>query len=106
MSREFEFGVSLLKKIYKELQILSKLEDKHSVKELVQTIINPIVASAYQIKVGEGPQKDRLLKVLFALIKELRELQNLEGIRAMVLELTQILDSLEAEVPLKEGSTE
>ena len=102
MSKEFEFGVGLLKKIYKELQILSRLEDRHSVKELMQTIINPIVASAYQIKVGEGPQKDRLLKVLFTLIKELRELQNLEEIRAMALELTQILDSLEAEVSLKE----
>ena len=106
MSREFEFGVSLLKKIYKELQILCKLEDKHSVKELVQTIINPIVASAYQIKVGEGPQKDRLLKVLFALIKELRELQNLEEIRARALELTQILDTLEAEASLKGESAQ
>jgi len=102
MSREFEFGVSLLRKIYKELQTLSKLEDKNSVKELVKAIINPIVASAYQIKVGNGPQKERLLEVLFALIKEIRELQNLEKVRSMAFELIQILDTLEVEATLKE----
>jgi hypothetical protein len=54
MSKEFEIGIGLLKKIYTELQALSTAEDKRQVKELTQAIINPLVAGAYQIKVGDG----------------------------------------------------
>ncbi len=101
MSKEFELGIGLLKKIYAHLQILSTAEDKRQVKELLQVIMNPLVAGAYQIKVGEGPQKDRLLSVMFPLIRELRDLQNLDAIRSLVGELVQILNTIEEEVPTR-----
>ncbi|MCI4458313.1 MAG: hypothetical protein JHC21_01685 [Thermocrinis sp.] len=98
MSKEFELGIGLLKKIYTELQALSTAEDKRQVKELIQTVINPLVAGAYQIKVGDGPQKGKLLEILFPLIKELRDMQNLESIRALASELVNVLNAIEKEV--------
>jgi ATP-dependent RNA circularization protein (DNA/RNA ligase family) len=105
MSKEFEIGIGLLKKIYAELQALSTAEDKRQVKELTQAIINPLVAAAYQIKVGEGPQKDKLLEILFPLIRELRDMQNLESIRTLASELVNALNAIEAEVATQEGSS-
>jgi hypothetical protein len=105
MSKEFELGVGLLKKIYTDLQALSAAEDKRQVKELVQVIMNPLVAGAYQIKVGEGPQKDKLLEVLFPLIRELRDMQNLETIRTLASELINALNAIETEVATQEGSS-
>jgi hypothetical protein len=104
MSKEFELGIGLLKKIYTELQALSTAEDKRKVKELVQVIMNPLLAGAYQIKVGEGPQKDKLLEVLFPLIRELRDMQNLESIRTLASELVNALNVIEEEVATQEGS--
>jgi len=104
MSKEFELGIGLLKKIYTDLQALSTVEDKRQVKELVQVIMNPLLAGAYQIKVGEGPQKDKLLDVLFPLIRELRDMQNLESIRTLASELVNALNAIEAEVATQEGS--
>jgi len=105
MSKEFELGVGLLKKIYTDLQVLATAEDKRQVKELVQVIINPLVAGAYQIKVGEGPQKDKLLEVLFPLIRELRDMQNLESIRTLTDELVSVLNTIEEEMATQEGSS-
>jgi len=105
MSKEFELGIRLLKKIYTELQALSTTEDKRQVKELMQAIMNPLVAGAYQIKVGEGPQKDKLLEILFPLIRELRDMQNLESIRTLASELVNALNVIEAEVTTQEGSS-
>ncbi len=105
MSKEFEIGIGLLKKIYAELQALSTAEDKRQVKELMQAIINPLVAGAYQIKVGEGPQKDKFLEILFPLIRELRDMQNLESIRTLASELVNALNAIEAEVATQEGSS-
>jgi hypothetical protein len=105
MSKEFELGIGLLKKIYTELQALSTAEDKRQVKELMQAIMNPLVAGAYQIKVGEGPQKDKLLEYLFPLIRELRDMQNLESIRTLASELVNVLNAIEEEVATQEGSS-
>jgi hypothetical protein len=105
MSKEFELGIGLLKKIYTELQALSTAEDKRQVKELMQAIMNPLVAGAYQIKVGEGPQKDKLLEILFPLIRELRDMQNLKSIRTLASELINALNAIEAEVATQEGSS-
>jgi len=102
MTREYEFGLNLLNKIHEELKALSKVEDRKLAKELTQAVINPIIASAYQIKVGEGPHKDKLLGILFPLIRELRELQDLEKVRALAFELLQTLDGAKEEVSLKE----
>jgi len=65
MSKEFELGIGLLKKIYTELQALSTAEDKRQVKELTQAIINPLVAGAYQIKVGEGLRRTSFWRFSF-----------------------------------------
>jgi hypothetical protein len=105
MSKEFELGVGLLKKIYTDLQALSAAEDKRQVKELVQVIMNPLLAGAYHIKVGEGPQKDKILETLFPLIRELRDMQNLESIRTLASELINALNAIEAEVATQEGSS-
>jgi flagellin-specific chaperone FliS len=105
MSKEFELGIGLLKKIYTELQALSTAEDKRQVKELMQAIMNPLVAGAYQIKVGDGPQKDKLLEYLFPLIRELRDMQNLESIRTLASELVNVLNAIEEEVATQEGSS-
>jgi len=105
MSKEFELGIGLLKKIYTELQALSTAEDKRQVKEIMQAIINPLVAGAYQIKVGDGPQKDKLLEILFPLIRELRDMQNLESIRTLASGLVNALNAIEAEVATREGSS-
>ena len=102
MTREYEFGLNLLNKIHEELKALSKVEDRKLAKELTQAVINLIIASAYQIKVGEGPHKDKLLGILFPLIRELRELQDLEKVRALAFELLQTLDGAKEEVSLKE----
>ncbi|WP_448588224.1 hypothetical protein [Thermocrinis sp.] len=104
MTKEYEIGISLLNKIHGELQLLSTVEDKRLAKEVVQVAMEPIIASAYQIKVGEGPQKEKLLSILFPLIRNLRELQNLEEIRSLASELLRVLNGLGQEATLEQQS--
>jgi hypothetical protein len=67
--------------------------------------MNPLLAGAYQIKVGEGPHKDKLLEILFPLIRELRDMQSLESIRSLAKELVSVLNTIEEEMATQEGSS-
>ncbi|MCX8076302.1 MAG: hypothetical protein N3C57_04640 [Aquificaceae bacterium] len=96
MTKEYEIGVNLLKKIHGELERLLEVNDKLTVRRIVNTIIHPITASAYQIRVGNGPNKDEFLHVLIDLVREMRDLSNIEDLKETIKKTIALLKEVEA----------
>ena len=95
MTKEFEIGINLLKRVQKELEELSQAQDRLTARKIVNSIVNPITASAYQIRVGDGPYKEELLENLLKLVKEMRELSDMNGIRETIKKLLELLKEVE-----------
>lgn len=95
MTKEFEIGINLLKRVQKELEELSRAEDKLTARRIVNAIINPVTASAYQIKVGNGPYKEEILENLLKLVREMRELSDLEAMRESVRKILELLPQVD-----------
>lgn len=95
MTKEYEIGINLIKTVRKELEELTSVQDRLSARRIVNSIINPITASAYQIRVGDGPGKEELLKVLLDIVREMREISNLDNLKEKVKSLLELVDSLE-----------
>ncbi|ADO45432.1 hypothetical protein Hydth_1039 [Hydrogenobacter thermophilus TK-6] len=98
MSKEFEIGLSLIRKVMPELEALLNAQDKLSARKMVNALFHPITASAYQIRVGSGPRKDELLKVLTPLVSQMRELSDLEALKESVRKLLEVLKDIEEEL--------
>ncbi|SHK35380.1 hypothetical protein [Thermocrinis minervae] len=105
MTKEFEIGLELLKKVRGELEALSQAQDKLSARQLVNAIINPVTASAYQVRVGDGPRKEELLKVLFEVVKNMRDLQDLQALKDSVASLLDLLDRVQQELSAEQKSS-
>ncbi|MFN4013665.1 MAG: hypothetical protein ACK4KZ_07435 [Aquificaceae bacterium] len=104
MTKEFEIGISLLKKVQRELEELMQVQDRLKVRLVVNSIINPITASAYQIRVGDGPRKEELLKYLLELVKEMRDLSDIKAMQETIGKVLEILKEFEeAPAEKKEG---
>ncbi|MEJ7555924.1 MAG: hypothetical protein WKI49_01690 [Aquificaceae bacterium] len=104
MTKEFEIGINLLRRFQGELEELARAQDKLTARRIVNSIIHPITASAYQIRVGEGPYKKELLENLLKLVKEMRELSDMNGIRETIKKLLELLKEVEeASTQKKEG---
>ncbi|QID33872.1 hypothetical protein [Pampinifervens florentissimum] len=95
MTKEFEIGINLLKRVQKELEELSQAQDRLTARKIVNSIVNPITASAYQIRVGDGPYKEELLENLLKLVKEMRELSDMNGVRETIKKLLELLKEVE-----------
>lgn len=104
MTKEFEIGISLLKKVQKELESLMQVQDRLNARIIVNSIINPITASAYQIRVGDGPHKEELLEHLLKLVKEMRDLSDIKTMQETIGKVLELLKEFE-ETPAekKEG---
>lgn len=98
MTKEFEIGINLLKRVQKELEELSRAEDKLTARKIVNAIINPVTASAYQIKVGSGPYREALLENLFKLVREMRELSDLEVMKDSARKVLELLPQVDQAV--------
>ncbi len=104
MTKEFEIGINLIKRVQGELEELSQAQDRLTARKIVNSIVNPITASAYQIRVGDGPYKEELLENLLKLVKEMRELSDMNGIRETIKKLLELLKEVEeASTEKKEG---
>lgn len=104
MTKEFEIGISLLKKVQKELENLMQVQDRLNARIIVNAIINPITASAYQIRVGDGPHKEELLENLLKLVKEMRDLSDIKAMQETVGKVLELLKEFEeAQAEKKEG---
>lgn len=104
MTKEFEIGINLLKKVQNELKELMNVQDKLTARSISKAILNPIIASAYQIRVGSGPYREEILENLLYLVKEMRDLGDINGIREKIQRVLQILKSIEeASQEKKEG---
>jgi RNAse (barnase) inhibitor barstar len=101
MSKEFEIGINLIRRVQKELEELLEVEDRLSARKIANAIINPITASAYQIRVGEGPNKEELLNTLIPLVKEMRELSDIDKLKEHVKNLISLLKEVEEAVSEK-----
>ncbi len=104
MTKEFEIGINLLKKVQKELEELMQVQDRLNARIIVNAIIHPITASAYQIRVGNGPHKEELLEHLLKLVKEMRDLSDIKAMQETIGKVLELLKEFE-EVPVekKEG---
>ena len=107
MTKEFEIGLNLIRSSSEQLKTITSAQDKTLIKNVVRSIINPITASAYQIKVGDGPKKEELLQGLFALVKLMRDMDDVEQLKTKTKELLDLFDTLEAELKAekKDGTT-
>ncbi|MEJ5338187.1 MAG: hypothetical protein ACK42C_09510 [Aquificaceae bacterium] len=104
MTKEFEIGINLLKRVQKELEELSQAQDRLEARRIVNTIVNPVTASAYQIRVGEGPYREELLESLLKLVKDMRELSDMNGMKETIKRLLQLVREVEeATAEKKEG---
>ena len=95
MTKEFEIGLSLLKKVKQELEDLLILQDRLLARRIVNSIINPITAAAYQIRVGDGPHKEQLLEALLKLVKEMRDLSDLKSMQETIKTISELLREFE-----------
>lgn len=95
MTKEYEIGLNLLRRVLRELEQLTQVEDKLTARRIVNAIVNPITASAYQIRVGEGPHKEELLEGLIKLVREMRDLSELESLRETARRLLGLLKEVE-----------
>ena len=95
MTKEFEIGLSLLKKVRQELEDLLIVQDRLLARRIVNSIINPITAAAYQIRVGDGPHKEQLLEALLKLVKEMRDLSDLKSMQETIKTIIELLREFE-----------
>lgn len=95
MTKEYEIGLNLLRRVVGELEQLTQVEDKLAARRIVNAIINPITASAYQIRVGEGPYREELLESLIKLVREMRDLSELKTMRETITKLLELLRNVE-----------
>lgn len=97
MTKEYEIGINLLRKVQEELGELLKVEDKTSARKIVNSIINPITASAYQIRVGNGPRREEFLEVLFKLVRDMRDLSDLKAMKENAHRVLYLLKEVQEE---------
>jgi len=95
MSKEFEIALNLIRRVMPELESLASVEDKLTARRIVNAIFNPVVASAYQAKVGDGPRKEELEKVLVEVVSCMRDLSDLEALRSSVKKLLSLVKEIE-----------
>lgn len=106
MSREFEIALNLLERVKDRLSYLLNVEDRYALKEAVRTVIDPVTACAYHVKVGEGPRKEELLSVLLSLVREMRDMKDINTLKDNVRKLLEILDTIRQEtLPVGEGGS-
>jgi hypothetical protein len=98
MSKEFEIGINLIKKVLPELEKLLEAQDKLTVRRILNTVFNPITASAYQIRVGHGPKREELLSILIPLVGQMRELSDLDVLKESIRRLIKTVKEVEEEV--------
>ncbi len=95
MTKEFEIGLNLLKKVKGELEGLMQVQDRLTARKIVNSIINPITACVYQIRVGDGPHKEDLLEHLMKLVKEMRDLSHIKSMQETIGKVLEVLKELE-----------
>lgn len=104
MTKEYEIGINLLKKVQKELGELLSVQDKVGARRIVNSIIDPVTASAYQIRVGNGPHKEEFLEELFKLIRQMRDLSDMNTMKESVDRILYLLKEVEQASPDKRES--
>lgn len=98
MSKEFEIGINLIKKVLPDLEKLLEAQDKLTVRRIVNAVFNPITASAYQIRVGQGPKREELLSILVPLVGQMRELSDLDVLKESIKRLIKTVKEVEEEL--------
>jgi len=84
MSREFEFGVSLIEKFRDTLESIAKASSLEEAKPLIESIKHPIFGAMAQIKAGEGPLKEEILEPLAVVVAQFREPKDLEALKEAI----------------------
>ncbi len=98
MTKEFEIGLNLIRTVSGQMSSIIETQDSSSVKKVVKSIFNPIVAAAYQIRVGEGPKKEEILNTLISLVKLMRDLEDINGIKVKAKDLLNLVKDVEMEL--------
>ncbi|MFN3813805.1 MAG: hypothetical protein ACK4SM_04195 [Aquificaceae bacterium] len=92
VSKEYEMAIELIKKVMPELDHLTNTEDRAVAKKIVYTIRDPITTAAYYIRVGNGPRKDELLKVLRVLVSQMRDMSDISLLKAYSKNLLSLME--------------
>ncbi len=104
VSAEFQKGLDLLNKFSEQLgEILSK-ESKEEILEAIEPIKHPILGATFQIKVGEGVNKDELLKPLYTICSQFRKLTDVEALKEAIRELQVVLEKTNEKLAQPEES--
>lgn len=91
-SKEYEMAIELIKKVMREMDQLAKTEDRALAKKIVNTVRDPITAAAYHVRVGSGPKKGELLRVLNALVSQMRDMSDISLLKAYSRDLLSLME--------------
>jgi len=106
MSQEFKIGMDLIKRFRETLEGIAKASSPQEAKPLIESIKHPIFGAMAQIKVGEGPLKEELLRSLAVVVRNFRKLEDFTALKSAiqeVLNLTVQVEELSQEGAQKEG---
>ncbi|NPB06520.1 MAG: hypothetical protein GXO03_02825 [Aquificae bacterium] len=91
---DYKLGLELLKRFKEYLERMARASEEE-LKELIETVKEPIRNAAYRIKQGEGPLKEELLEPLSVMVREFREMANLEEVKKAAQKLLEVLKKVE-----------
>lgn len=95
MSKEFEMGITLIKRFSESLEEIAGADSESKAKELIEVVRHPITGAMAQIKNGEGPLKDELLEPLGVVVAQMRELTDLQALQNAIREVINLANQAE-----------
>lgn len=98
MTKEFEIGLNLIRTVLDQMNLIIQNEDSSFTKKTIKSIFNPVVAAAYQVRVGDGPKKEELLGVLISLVKLMRDPEDVQSLKSKIKDLLNLVKDIETEL--------
>lgn len=92
VSAEFQRGLELLNKFIDPLKEILDKDSKEEIKKAIEPIKHPVLGATFQIKVGEGINKEELLSPLYTICSQFRKLNDTEALKEAIRELAVILE--------------
>jgi len=91
---DYRLGLELLKRFKDYIEKLSQASEEE-IKDLALAIREPIRNATYRIRQGTGPLKEELLGALSVMVREFREMADLQALREASKKVLELLKKVE-----------
>ncbi len=95
MSKEFEFGIGLVKKFKDTLESIINAGTEEEAKQIIEMVKHPMFGAMAQIKSGEGPLKESILEPFAVVVAQMRNLTDLKVLQDSLKELINLIEQAE-----------